>query len=71
MLRKKKALKISLSQIKYCDTWEEDPFKISYLRLDKMEQLENIEFHGRLVDPARIWDVSKTLIEESGKTPKY
>ena len=31
-------------------TWKEDPFKISYLRLDKMEQLENIKFHGRLVD---------------------
>ena len=30
--------------------WEKDPFKISYLRLDQMEQLENIKFHGRLVD---------------------
>lgn len=31
-------------------TWKKDPFKISYLRLDKMEHLENIKFHGRLVD---------------------
>jgi hypothetical protein len=35
-------------------TWKEDPFKISYLRLDQMEQLENIKFHGRLVDQGDI-----------------
>ena len=40
----------SVTVIQGMYTWEEDPFKISYLRLDKMKQLENIKFHGRLVD---------------------
>ena len=40
----------SVTVIQGMYTWEEDPFKISYLRLDKMEHLENIKFHGRLVD---------------------
>lgn len=40
----------SVTVIQGMYTWKEDPFKISYLRLEKMEQLENIEFHGRLVD---------------------